>query len=373
MCAWQLTILPLLLLLTSPSQLQSKRVKAAGVVQHAAPDAAVTMEQGQSDAKSTPQKDSGNRMALTCSNLGMAYLAALPIPSPPPGPSIVPAVALLMCCPTQVWGKLKMLWTKGAQHVHDWQKTDVERLVESVTPALSADEVQVQAEDMQRESILELYNTLVEEHSLSNPSGISKHLMAWVKRYIGVHSRSRFASEKYAHNMGAKTEIEQTYPWVLYPRLKAAYKDERLTQREKDALTQAMRQLKSDNEWLPDLPDQPSANSSAIADIAAIQASVLTTATSPEHERAIEEHRASASVRDGDLYVTDPMTAIVEEQVMQKVLTYAQSKREAMCGYVGRLADRAVTKMNNFMNKPSELQLRDLVARVQVYNLLGSS
>merc|ERR1719201_2897527 len=99
--------------------------------------------------------------------------------------------------------------------------------------------------------------------------------MAWIKHHIGVHSRSRFASEKYASNMAAKTDIEQTYPWVLYPRLKAAYKDKRLTQEEKDALTQAMRQLKSDNEWLPDLPDQPPANSSAIADIAAIQTSVL--------------------------------------------------------------------------------------------------
>eukprot|EP00931_Biecheleriopsis_adriatica_P056285 TRINITY_DN33350_c0_g1_i1.p1 TRINITY_DN33350_c0_g1~~TRINITY_DN33350_c0_g1_i1.p1 ORF type:complete len:294 (-),score=59.64 TRINITY_DN33350_c0_g1_i1:140-1021(-) len=257
-----------------------------------------------------------------CEDLGKAYLASLPIPLPPPGLSVVPAVALLVCCPQQTLEGLKAAASKGVE------------LLQSHGAPKDKDE----AEEEKRVAITEFYASLVSEHSMRNSQTIRDSVRSFLNELFG----SGFDSSKYVLRSQVQQTVEVQYPWVLYPRLLASYNDTRLDSHERELFVHWLSKLKVKYAWLPELP----------ADVAA-------------STKELEDEWVEISLLDE----SDMSTGRGSD--------YMLKMHSRICGFIGHQAKRPVLAMSRFLFEPSKLQLQDLTTRVKVLdemtNLLEQS
>jgi len=253
----------------------------------------------------------------TCKHLSAAYVASLliPIPLPPPGASCVPAVALLVCCPQHVLEKVKTLVAKGA------------KLLDS--NATMTDE---EAQEAKQVEITNFYADLVSEHASRNPETVTQIIKSDLKSMLAGIFGTEPDLTKVALRNQLRHVIEVQYPWVLYPRITAAYNDDRLDAKESQHFTNLMLTMKRDYPWLPELP----------ADLA----------WSGELQQDLEE----ISHLELD-----------ESSILEDLSQWTERKEHGrMCYILGHQAGRAVMAMQQLMSRPSDLQLEDLKMRLLV-------
>jgi hypothetical protein len=311
-----------------------------------------------------PSTNAKQEHHLTCKQLGIAYLLSLPIPCPPPGVSVVPAIALVVCCPDVIGQKLI---EKGGQSIRFFNslsksraRRSTERLLAEVIPKEQLTDEQMERDllDVQRQEIATIDHSLVKEHGLRNPSGPYQRLEAYVRKNIGKYSQARFNRTRYAENMDTLALVEQAFPWVLFPRLVQAYDDKRLTPEERESFIALMARLKEDNPWLPAVKDatlpralQYDEDAGVVEEYLQVQDTAL--------KMGLENNLAPDAEKEREAWAIAKASA-----------EFLNEKRGAVCQMIGRLTTRAVTKMQKWMTgRATKFQLQDL--RQRVHDLAG--
>lgn len=154
-----------------------------------------------------------------CATLALAYLAALPIPIPII-PTIPQAIGLGVCCPGEVWGKIKQLGRaiKGgvrkvgmskAARAEEAERLEAEeeKMKAELQALLSPEELARHEEERQREDVLSKHTALEEDPACS------KCLKGPANKCGGWCVQQMLANE-------------DEHPWLAYTKLLALYRHE---------------------------------------------------------------------------------------------------------------------------------------------------